>query len=135
MLDATQQQQNRLGDIFAELHQLLDQAADSLLPPLQEAEPDGEAVRFGLLMLEALRDGSEESVEIRRKATSLRDQLVAGIYRAAPEMKVRDLANAAGYGDSYVARVARKNGVPPRTVRPRRQDAEADAEADADSEG
>lgn len=107
---------NPLDQMYSEIHVFL---ADVrwLLLKLQD-DPDEETIEQALYILKVISDGLEKAVMFRRLTTDLRDKMVAHLVHAAPNLKVSVIAGAAGYGDSYAARVAAAHGV---ARRPRRE--------------
>lgn len=110
------------GSAFEEMYRFLDDV-NKLLLALQN-DPDEATIERALRTLTILRDGLEAGMEVRRRATDLRDRLVGHLALAAPSLTMKHISSAAGFGDSYGSRVARKHGAQPRAIRPRKAESD-----------
>jgi hypothetical protein len=113
---------------FDELRRFITECRDLIDTLDRERDPNPGDVDKARMTIRHIRVGLQRGDPVRQIIMDLRDQLVAVVYAKAPKVGVQELADDAGFGSSYVSRVAHRKGIPPRTVRPGRTDVSPGAE-------
>jgi hypothetical protein len=105
-----------LAQVFAEIQAFIGEAEHLLL--MMQDDPDEATIERALAALETIRDGIDQAKMFRRVGMKLRDQLVAVLTAEAPALTMQTIGQAAGYGDSFAARVAQRHGAGRRPRKP-----------------